>query len=150
MVLYNGGPLHTGVYVTEPVRELTGLKWKFETAGDVTGPPLVYDGVVYFGDWKDHFYAVDVETGEERWSRAGVEAAARMGFARVILARELTLDEMADCAAVPGIEVEVFVHGALCYSYSGQCLFSQVHQERSANKGACAQPCRRAATANAR
>ncbi|MHC4248791.1 MAG: peptidase U32 family protein [Planctomycetota bacterium] len=76
--------------------------------------------------------------------RAGVEAAARMGFARVILARELTLDEVRDCAAVPGIEVEVFIHGALCYSYSGLCLFSSHALGRSGNRGRCAQPCRSA------
>ncbi len=74
--------------------------------------------------------------------RAGVEAAARMGFARVILARELTLDEVRECASVPGIEVEVFVHGALCYSYSGLCLFSSHALGRSGNRGRCAQPCR--------
>ncbi len=77
-------------------------------------------------------------------SRAGVEAAARMGFARVILARELTLDEVRDCAAVPGIDVEVFVHGALCFSYSGRCLLSSHALGRSGNRGTCAQPCRAA------
>ncbi|MHC5055134.1 MAG: peptidase U32 family protein [Planctomycetota bacterium] len=76
--------------------------------------------------------------------RAGVEAAARMGFARVILARELTLDEVRDCAAVGAPEVEVFVHGALCYSYSGLCLFSSHALGRSGNRGRCAQPCRSA------
>jgi putative protease len=76
--------------------------------------------------------------------RAGVEAAGRMGFARVILARELTLDEVRDCAAVGGPEIEVFVHGALCYSYSGRCLFSSHALGRSGNRGTCAQPCRTA------
>ena len=48
VVLYNGGPHHTGVYDTKPLRELTGLKWKHETAGDVTSPPLIDDGVEKF------------------------------------------------------------------------------------------------------
>ena len=75
-------------------------------------------------------------------SRAGVEALARLGFARVVLARELTLDEIADAARVPGIEIEVFLHGALCYAYSGLCLFSSQLYGKSGNRGACAYPCR--------
>ena len=59
-------------------------------------------------------------------NREGVEALRDMGFKRVVLARELTLDEIRDICSVPGIEKEVFVHGALCYSYSGLCQFSSV------------------------
>lgn len=75
-------------------------------------------------------------------SRAGVEALARLGFARVVLARELTLAEIADAARVPDIEIEVFLHGALCYAYSGLCLFSSQLYGKSGNRGACAYPCR--------
>ncbi|MGC4113214.1 MAG: U32 family peptidase [Myxococcales bacterium] len=74
--------------------------------------------------------------------RPGVEALARMGFKRVTLARELTLDEIRDCASVPGCEVETFLHGALCYSYSGLCLLSSHEMGRSGNRGRCAYPCR--------
>lgn len=70
-----------------------------------------------------------------------VEALASSGVSRVTLARELSLDAIASCAAV-GVEVETFVHGALCYSYSGQCLMSSLIGRRSANRGLCAQPCR--------
>ena len=65
----------------------------------------------------------------------------KIGDRRVVLAREATLDEIEACAQT-GMELEVFVHGALCISYSGQCRFSQVRYNRSGNKGACAQPCR--------
>lgn len=75
-------------------------------------------------------------------NRYGVETAIRMGMARVTLARELTLEEIAGIAATPGIETEVFVHGALCYSYSGLCLFSSHVLGRSGNRGKCAYPCR--------
>jgi putative protease len=75
-------------------------------------------------------------------SRAGVEALRSLGFARATLARELTVDEVADAASVQGIEVEAFIHGALCYAYSGLCLFSSQHVGRSGNRGACAYPCR--------
>ena len=66
-----------------------------------------------------------------------------LGFARVVLARELTLDEIrAIHEAVPDIELEAFVHGALCVSYSGRCYMSEVLLGRSANRGCCAQMCR--------
>jgi len=65
-----------------------------------------------------------------------------VGFNRVILARELSLNEIKDISNQTSIELETFVHGALCVSYSGQCYFSQAITGRSANRGACAQPCR--------
>ncbi len=67
---------------------------------------------------------------------------ARIGFARVTLARETALDDVAALAASASPELEVFAHGALCMSYSGQCLLSSVIGGRSANRGLCAQPCR--------
>ncbi|TLM77122.1 MAG: U32 family peptidase, partial [Actinobacteria bacterium] len=72
---------------------------------------------------------------------ATVRALAALGAARVTLARELTVAEVAVLAA-HGVEVESFVHGALCFAYSGQCLLSSVVGGRSANRGLCAQPCR--------
>ncbi|MEN6489804.1 MAG: U32 family peptidase, partial [Smithella sp.] len=65
-----------------------------------------------------------------------------VGFQRVILARELSLDEIADIRRNSNIELEAFVHGALCVSYSGQCYMSQAITGRSGNRGVCAQPCR--------
>jgi len=76
--------------------------------------------------------------------RRGVQTLAALGFRRVVLARELTLDEIRDCASVDGIGIECFVHGALCYSYSGLCLFSSHATGRSGNRGVCAQVCRNA------
>ena len=75
-------------------------------------------------------------------NREGVEALRDMGFKRVVLARELTLEEIKDICRVPGIEKEVFIHGALCYCYSGLCLFSSLYAGRSANRGKCVYPCR--------
>jgi putative protease len=71
-----------------------------------------------------------------------VELARELGCSRVILARELTLDQIAEIRRATDVEVEVFVHGALCISYSGQCLTSEAIGGRSANRGACAQACR--------
>ena len=76
----------------------------------------------------------------------GLEWAASLGLSRVVLARELSLWEVAamgEAAARLGIGLEVFAHGALCYSYSGQCLISSAIGGRSGNRGRCAQPCRR-------
>ncbi len=71
----------------------------------------------------------------------GVRFLKEKGFERVVLARELTLSEIAECAS-EGIEIEVFGHGALCTACSGQCLFSSIVGGRSGNRGMCAQPCR--------
>jgi putative protease len=75
----------------------------------------------------------------------GVRWAHKQGFSRVVLARELSLNDVeaiARATADTGIGLEVFAHGALCYSYSGQCLLSSVLGGRSGNRGMCAQPCR--------
>ena len=71
----------------------------------------------------------------------GVKNAKRLGFKRVVLARESDLELIRACCR-QGIEIEVFVHGAICVSYSGQCLMSSYSKSRSANKGMCAQCCR--------
>lgn len=71
-----------------------------------------------------------------------VKFLEKLGFKRVVLARELTLNEIEHVCKNTNVEIEVFVHGALCVCYSGQCLLSQVIGGRSANRGSCAQPCR--------
>ncbi len=79
-------------------------------------------------------------------SADGVKWAAEQGFSRVVLARELSLADVQAIAAETaslGIGLEVFVHGALCYCWSGQCLLSSVIGGRSGNRGMCAQPCRK-------
>lgn len=73
----------------------------------------------------------------------GAKFLQRLGFKRVVLARELSLREIQAVAeAAPDLDLEVFVHGALCYSYSGQCLFSALEYGKSANRGRCVYPCR--------
>lgn len=71
-----------------------------------------------------------------------VKFLEEVGFSRVIFARELSLAEIKEIRSQTKIDLEYFVHGALCVSYSGQCYFSQAITGRSANRGACAQPCR--------
>ncbi|MDL2233664.1 U32 family peptidase [Ruminococcaceae bacterium OttesenSCG-928-L11] len=72
----------------------------------------------------------------------GVKQLEQMGFQRVVLARELSLEEIAHIAAHSPLELEVFVHGALCMCVSGQCYLSSMIGGRSGNRGLCAQPCR--------
>ena len=72
----------------------------------------------------------------------GVLELQSLGFKRVVLSRELSLEEIKYISQNSNIELEVFVHGALCISYSGQCLFSSMIGGRSGNRGKCAQPCR--------
>ena len=73
----------------------------------------------------------------------GVRMLEELGFQRVVLARELAIDEIATIAAATSLEIETFVHGALCFSISGQCFFSSYLGGHSGNRGRCAQPCRR-------
>jgi len=72
----------------------------------------------------------------------GVLAAEELGFSRAVLARELTIEEIRKICSGSKIEIETFVHGALCMSISGQCYISSMLGERSGNRGLCAQPCR--------
>ena len=72
----------------------------------------------------------------------GVLALQKLGFKRVVLSRELSLSEIEYICSNSNVEIEVFAHGALCISYSGQCLLSSTIGARSGNRGRCAQPCR--------
>ena len=72
----------------------------------------------------------------------GIDFVKKLGVERVVLARELSLDDIRKVTAGTDVPVEVFVHGALCVAYSGQCLTSEALGGRSANRGQCAQACR--------
>ena len=72
----------------------------------------------------------------------GVKQLEAFGFKRVVLSRELSISEIEYIRKNTNVELEVFIHGALCISYSGQCLFSSMVGNRSGNRGMCAQPCR--------
>ena len=73
----------------------------------------------------------------------GVRYLEKMGVKRIVLARELSLEEIRRIKSQTSTEIEVFIHGALCFSYSGQCLFSSMTGDKSGNRGYCTQPCRR-------
>ena len=76
-------------------------------------------------------------------SYEGVKLVSKLGLTRVVLARETTIEDIKKIKENTNIELEIFVHGALCVCYSGQCLMSSLIGGRSGNRGTCAQPCRR-------
>ncbi|PIE88431.1 MAG: hypothetical protein CSA04_01970, partial [Bacteroidetes bacterium] len=100
-------------------------------------------GVAYLV--QKHFPTLPIHASTQmgHHNSAGANHAKKMGFERVILARELTLKELQLTAEHTDAPLEVFVHGALCYSFSGMCLFSSFMGGAGANRGLCTQPCRR-------
>ena len=107
------------------------------------------DGVIIqdigvFSFIKEHFPGLELHVSTQM-TITGVYGASllkKFGACRVVPARELSLLEIKEIKDKVGIEVEAFVHGAMCYCYSGQCLFSSILGGRSGNRGRCAQPCR--------
>ena len=85
---------------------------------------------------------IHASTQMSLFTSGGARWAERLGMERVVLARELCRDDIAAVCRHCGAEIEVFVHGALCMCYSGQCTMSALIGQRSGNRGACAQPCR--------
>ena len=81
-------------------------------------------------------------TQTHNYSVEKIQFLEKVGFQRVILARELSLKQLREIRSNTNIDLEFFIHGALCVSFSGQCYLSQATQGRSANRGECAQPCR--------
>ena len=108
------------------------------------------DGIIV-QDWGVYFLAkryfpklkIHASTQMGVHNSLGTKFLAEKNFQRTVLARELTLKELETVVKTSPIETEVFVHGALCYSFSGMCLFSSYTGGRGANRGMCAQPCRR-------
>ena len=93
---------------------------------------------------KEHFPDLPIHTSTQMTitGAEGAKLLKNLGAERVVLARELSVTEMKKIRKEADVELEAFVHGALCYSFSGQCLFSSMLGGRSGNRGRCAQPCR--------
>lgn len=108
------------------------------------------DGII-IQDWGVYFIAkqyfpklsIHASTQLGIHNSLGANFSKKKGFDRVVLARELTLRELGTICKKSKIETEVFIHGALCYSFSGMCLYSSYAGGRGANRGLCTQPCRR-------
>ncbi len=94
---------------------------------------------------RNHFPSIPLHASTQMTvhNLAGVKVLAGLGFERAVLARELSIAEIGAITSNHPMEIEVFVHGALCFSISGQCFFSSYLGGHSGNRGRCAQPCRR-------
>ncbi len=93
---------------------------------------------------KKHFpgLAIHASTQMTITGSGGAAFVKEQGISRIVPARELSLEEIKKIKSDTGVEIEAFIHGAMCYCYSGQCLFSSILGGRSGNRGRCAQPCR--------
>lgn len=94
---------------------------------------------------RQHFPGLELHASTQMTihNAAGIKMLEQMGFTRAVLARELTLPEIKAIRSQTTLELEHFIHGALCFSFSGQCYFSSFLGGKSGNRGRCAQPCRR-------
>ncbi len=124
--------------------ELAELIEAVAALADIGVDALIIQDLGVYHLVREHFPDMELHASTQLsvHNRAGADALRRLGFRRVVLARELTFEEVRDITATSGIETEVFIHGALCYSYSGLCLFSAQTLGRSGNRGKCAYSCR--------
>ncbi len=133
--------VNTLVKERELQRDLTPFLLPFYEQG--ADAVLVQDlGVLRY--LREHFpgLALHASTQMSVTTAGGARFLAGLGVSRVVTARELSLDEIRKIVKEGGTEVEVFIHGAMCYCYSGRCLMSSSLGGRSGNRGRCAQPCR--------
>jgi len=140
---------HVKVYVTVNTlvyeHELNELKQYLRFLYNAHVDAVIVQDFGVFQILKNEFpdFEVHCSTQMHIHNKAGVQFMKKMGAGRVVLARETPIELIRECTK-EGIDIEVFVHGALCMCYSGQCLFSSFNGGRSGNRGECAQPCRKA------
>lgn len=137
------------VYITANVfarnADFAELKDYFRFLAEIQVDALIVSdaGVVQVAKKCAPSLALHLSTQANTTNRYSVEFWKEQGVSRVILARELSINEISEIHEhVPDIELEAFVHGAMCISYSGRCLLSDYLDGRASNRGACAQPCR--------
>jgi len=124
--------------------ELPGLIALLAQLRDLEVDALIIQDLAVYDIVQEHFpeFELHASTQMAIHNLAGAKQAHEMGFKRVIAARELTLAELGEMTDIPNLELEVFVHGALCYAYSGLCLLSACLRGGSGNRGDCAYVCR--------
>ena len=138
---------HCRVYVTVNTLikpgELEEVKETLRRIEDAAADAVIVQDLGVGKMVRDSFpgLALHASTQMALCNQTGVETARQFGFDRVVLARECSLEDIRR-AAETGVEIEVFVHGALCTAVSGRCLMSSMSGGRSGNRGRCAQPCR--------
>ncbi|MEA5013281.1 MAG: U32 family peptidase [Candidatus Limiplasma sp.] len=135
--------VHVTVNTLVKEKELQEVYAALETIAHARADAVIVQDLGVAAMVREHFPTLDLHASTQMsiHNATGVRWAKAMGVSRVVLARECSLGEIAK-AAGQGVELEVFVHGALCSSVSGQCLMSSMAGGRSGNRGRCAQPCR--------
>ncbi len=117
--------------------------FKFLESANVDGVIISDTGLIYLARSVAPSLSINVSTQANTLNHKTVEFWANYGVKRVILARELSLNEIKEIhEKVPSIEIETFIHGAMCIAYSGRCLLSDYKTNRSSNRGECVQACR--------
>jgi len=137
------------VYITANIiarnDDFTGMEEYLKELGKIKADALIISDLGIFGLARKTLPDIEIHISTQANSTnyASVNFWHQLGASRVILARELSLGEIAEIKKkVPAIEVETFVHGAMCMAYSGRCLISNYMNSRDANRGGCSQPCR--------
>ncbi len=117
--------------------------FKFLESANIDGAIISDTGLIYLARQVAPSLPINLSTQANTLNYKTVEFWQKQGLKRVILARELSLDEIAEIKnKVPEMEIETFIHGAMCISYSGRCLLSDYRTGRSSNRGECVQACR--------
>ncbi|MBR4693009.1 MAG: U32 family peptidase [Oscillospiraceae bacterium] len=139
-----GVRVHVTVNTLVRDRELPSLFDTVKEVAEAGADAVILQDLAAAAFFRDHVPALPrhASTQMSVHNVRGALLAQELGFSRVILARELSLEEIRRIREAVDIELEVFVHGALCMGFSGQCLLSAMLGERSGNRGYCAQPCR--------
>lgn len=132
--------MNTLIKDEELIEALRYAKFIYEAGGDAL---IVQD--LGFGSLVRYMlpdFELHLSTQATISDRQSFEVAKKLGYKRIVLSRELSLEEIKEISDIDDVEVEVFVHGAICVSYSGQCQLSRRYGGRSGNRGTCAQACR--------
>ncbi|MBQ8196431.1 MAG: U32 family peptidase [Clostridia bacterium] len=117
--------------------------FKFLESANIDGAIISDPGLIYLAKSVAPNLKINISTQANTLNYKTVEFWKKVGANRVILARELSVKEIAEIhAKIPDIEIETFIHGAMCISYSGRCLLSDYRTGRQSNRGACVQACR--------
>lgn len=132
--------MNTLIKDEELIEALRYAKFIYEAGGDA----LIIQDLGFGSLVRDMLpdFELHLSTQATISDRQSAEVAKELGYKRIVLSRELSLDEIKEISDIDDVEVEVFVHGAICVSYSGQCQLSRRYGGRSGNRGTCAQACR--------
>ncbi len=132
--------MNTLIKDEELIEALRYAKFIYEAGGDA----LIIQDLGFGSLVRDMLpdFELHLSTQATISDRQSFEVAKKLGYKRIVLSRELSLEEIKEISDIDDVEVEVFVHGAICVSYSGQCQLSRRYGGRSGNRGTCAQACR--------